>query len=490
MFSLSLSLSKQQLTPSQNQIRDDSVKSPDKFDSQQTQNSQTRWRIPPPSRTILPPAFEPQIELTSSTPQPRPRVSSSTTTTTSTRRPTTTPPPVSHKRTEALYQRTADMEADDLGTSHSTRYNTSADFNSAEQPTTKNSTKLVKFIKPPSKIYEPPFVYPIYNQDVQEVQPVTETLRTSSAMPFSTAATQTRFSAAAARPSTTTRPPSRPTTYAGQPFSQSTAATTASTTTNYRPAVAQTEHRTPTPAQAFRQTTPTSTVAPRAGGKGELPFNDLLPPFVDFVPHDIATTQGPPIYYEWKVPANGLVPPKLDPPIGVDGREYPETKADYNVKVKLESFNSKFNDIANTNAVAAASGAVPKRLPSSRSIKPNELPLGSTEKAQRRADVVSTGSGSSSPLTSDITQLRKQLLIPEYAFPLETIGRTGYAPGSSVAGDLYNSFQLKIPERRAGSGSSFSSSSTQGRWFGENPKCPECHPSFVVPGTCEPCLRR
>ncbi|KRG00679.1 mucin-5B isoform X2 [Drosophila mojavensis] len=478
------------LTPSQNQIRDDSVKSPDKFDSQQTQNSQTRWRIPPPSRTILPPAFEPQIELTSSTPQPRPRVSSSTTTTTSTRRPTTTPPPVSHKRTEALYQRTADMEADDLGTSHSTRYNTSADFNSAEQPTTKNSTKLVKFIKPPSKIYEPPFVYPIYNQDVQEVQPVTETLRTSSAMPFSTAATQTRFSAAAARPSTTTRPPSRPTTYAGQPFSQSTAATTASTTTNYRPAVAQTEHRTPTPAQAFRQTTPTSTVAPRAGGKGELPFNDLLPPFVDFVPHDIATTQGPPIYYEWKVPANGLVPPKLDPPIGVDGREYPETKADYNVKVKLESFNSKFNDIANTNAVAAASGAVPKRLPSSRSIKPNELPLGSTEKAQRRADVVSTGSGSSSPLTSDITQLRKQLLIPEYAFPLETIGRTGYAPGSSVAGDLYNSFQLKIPERRAGSGSSFSSSSTQGRWFGENPKCPECHPSFVVPGTCEPCLRR
>ncbi|XP_030243976.1 protein let-653 isoform X1 [Drosophila navojoa] len=482
-----------QLTPSQNQIRDDSVKSADKFDSQLTQNSQTRWRIPPPSRTILPPAFEPQIELTSSTPQPRPRVSSSSsTTTTSTRRPTTTPPPVSYKRTEALYQRTGDMEVDDLGTSHSTRYNTSADFNSAEQATTKNSTKMVKFIKPPSKIYEPPFVYPIYNQDVQEVQPVTETLRTSSAMPFSTAATQNRFSAAAARPSTTTRPLSRPTTYAGQPFSQSSAATTASTTTNYRPAVAQTEHRTPTPAQAFRQTTPTSTVAPRTGGKGELPFNDLLPPFVDFVPHDIATTQGPPIYYEWKVPANGLVPPKLDPPIGVDGREYPETKADYNVKVKLESFNSKFNDFASNNAVAAASGAAPKRLPSSRSIKPNELPVVSTEKAQRRADVVSTGSGSgsSSHLTSDITQLRKQLLIPEYAFPLETIGRTGYAPGSSVAGDLYNSFQLKIPERRAGSGSSFSSSSTQGRWFGENPKCPECHPSFVVPGTCEPCLRR
>lgn len=397
-----------------------------------------------------------------------------------------------HKRTEALYQRAADADGDDLGTSHSTRYNTSADFNSAELATNKNSTKLVKFIKAPSKIYEPPFVYPIYNQDVQEVQPVTEALRTSSAVPFSTASTQTRFSVAVARPSTTARPLSRPTTYAGQPFSHSTVATTASTTTNYRQAVAHTEHRTPTPAQAFRQTAPTSTVAPKIGGKGELPFNDLLPPFVDFVPHDIATTQGPPIYYEWKVPANGLVPPKLDPPIGVDGREYPETKGDYNVKVKLESFNSKLNDITSHNAVAVATGVAPKRLPISRSIKPNELPLGATEKAQRRADVVSTSSSSSSTLTSDITQLRKQLLIPEYAFPLETIGRTGYAPGSSVAGDLYNSFQLKIPERSAvtGSSSSFGSSSTQDRWFGENPKCPECHPSFVVPGTCEPCLRR
>ncbi|EDV93485.1 GH18250 [Drosophila grimshawi] len=493
-----------QLTPSQNQIRDDSTKTAVKFDTQFAQNGQTRWRIPPPSRTILPPAYEPQIELVvSSTARPRAssssiattrqststtRRSTTTSTTTTTRRPIFTAPVVA-KRTEALHQRITELDTDDLGTSHSTRYNTSADFNSAELPAAqyKNiTTKLVKFVKTPSKIYEPPFVYPIYNQDdgqqqQQQQQQAADALRTSSAAPFSTAPTNT-----------TVRPLSRPTTFAGLPFSHSTLATTAST--NYRPAPAaapittKIEHRTPTPAQSFRLTTPTTTAPPRVQSKAELPFNDLLPPFVDFVPHDIATTQGPPIYYEWKVPANGLEPPKLDPPIGVDGREYPETTGNY--ASKQDNYNSKLNDIASHSGAAVIS----KRLPTSRSIKPNELAVGGNEKAQRRSDVVA--SPSTIAHTTDITQLRKQLLIPEYAFPLEAIGRTGYAPGSSAAGDLYNSFQLKIPERRSsssrstGSSSGSSSSSSNIRWFGENPKCPECHPSFVLPGTCEPCLRR
>ncbi|KAL7726952.1 hypothetical protein ACLKA6_002718 [Drosophila palustris] len=478
-----------QLTPSQNQIRDDSSKGSGKSDAQLVQNGQTRWRIPPPSRTILPPAYEPQIELTSSTTRPRP---SASTTSSTTRRPSSTLPPVT-KRTEALHQRkstafVSNLDTDDLGTSHSTRYNTSADFNSIDvgsDGSKKNSTtKLVKFVKTPSKIYEPPFVYPIYNLD--EVQPATETLRTSSAAPFSTASSQVRYTTGATAASTTARPVSRPTTFAGQPFSFSTHSTTMSPSSNsYRPAV--TENRTPTPAQSFRLATPTSsTVAPRVvGQRAELPFNDLLPPFVEFVPHDIATTQGPPIYYEWKVPANGLEPPKLDPPIGVDGREYPETTGDYGNKGgKQEIFSSKLNDISSQSAVT-------KRLPSSRSIKANELPVAATEKAQRRSDVVTSSSSSSSSVSTDITQLRKQLLIPEFAFPLEQIGRTGYVPGSSAAGDLYNSFQLKIPERRSSSKSSSNIGvSANGKWFGENPKCPECHPSFVLPGTCEPCLRR
>lgn len=386
---------------------------------------------------------------------------------------------VATRRTEALHTRrpsfqAADHDADDLGTSHSTRYNTSADFNSAEAPfrSTKqtSSTKLNKFVKTPSKIYEPPFVYPIYN--LEEAQP-SSTLRTSTAAPFSAVPSRTEGT------TTTARPLSRPTTLAGQPFSFATPPTTTSTVA----IPPRSDNRTPPPAQSFRLATPTSTASPPAS-PGQLPFNDLLPPFVDFVPHDIATTQGPPIYYEWKVPSNGLEPPKLDPPIGVDGREYPETTGDYGATSKAEIFNTRLNDIAIPQKkpaqipVLVQQSSTSRRLPISRSIKAKEEEQ-QTEQAQRRSDVVAS--------STDIGHLRKQLLIPEYAFPLESIGRTGYGPGAaagpgtgftgSKSGDLYNSFQLKIPEQRA-------------KWFGENPKCPECHPSFVQPGSCEPCLRR
>ncbi|XP_037731897.1 uncharacterized protein LOC119562790 isoform X2 [Drosophila subpulchrella] len=491
--------SQYKLTSNQNQIRDESFKGvgSGKLD---TQISQTRWRIPPPSRTILPPAYEPQIELPG--PTTKPRITTTTTTTTratTTTRPTTTTrgtttttttttttrrPPVTTRRTEALHNRrplfqTLEQETDDLGTSHSTRYNTSSDFNSAESPLRKQSgsTKLTKFIKPPSKIYEPPFVYPIYN--LEEPQSpvsgvISSTLRTSTAAPFSPVPSRSDVST-----TTTPRPLTRPTTVAGVPFSFATLPTTVSTV-----GVPPRSDRTPAPAQSFRLATPTSTAAPPAPA-AQMPFNDLLPPFVDFVPHDIATTQGPPIYYEWKVPSNGLEPPKLDPPIGVDGREYPETSGDYAVTSKQDVFNTRLNDIGShqkkpvqvTSPIQQSSTS--HRLAISRSIKAKEEEKLQPEQAQRRSDVVAS--------STDISHLRKQLLIPEYAFPLETIGRTGYGGGgaamagagssASSSGDLYNSFQLKIPEQRA-------------KWFGENPKCPECHPSFVLPGTCEPCLRR
>ncbi|XP_068153202.1 uncharacterized protein js [Drosophila tropicalis] len=458
-----------QLTPNQNQIRDDSYKGSGKLEGQSTQ---TRWRIPPPSRTILPPAYEPQIEnvLPSTTAKPRAIITTRSTTTTTTRS-TTTQRPI--KRTEALLTRKPFDLSDttDLGTSHSTRYNTSADFNSAESPSKNVTTKLNKFVKPPSKIYEPPFLYPIYNQDQDENQ----VLITSTGSPFTR-----RDSVFASSTTTTSRPISKPTTLAGVPFSfASSSHPTASSTV--RVAQAKIENRTPAPAQSFRLvTSATPTTAPPPAAAGQLPFNDLLPPFVDFVPHDIATTQGPPIYYEWKVPSNGLEPPKMDPPIGVDGREYPETTGDYN-----SAANPRLNDIASHNQppLPVSKSSSTRRLPSSRSIKPNELQtVQSTTAAQRRSDVLVFSS-------TDITQLRKQLLIPEYAFPLENIGRTGYGPGSSNSGDLYNSFQLKIPERRFGLAAT-GSASTSSRWFGENPKCPECHPSFVLPGTCEPCLQR
>ncbi|KAH8295225.1 hypothetical protein KR018_008866, partial [Drosophila ironensis] len=461
-----------QLPPSQNQILDESIKLsiPGKIDLQSTQ---TRWRLPAPSRMILPPAYEPQIELPSSTVRPRitttPRRQISTSFATS----TTRRPSVSTKRTAVVHspppstQALEQADTEDLGTSHSTRYNTSADYNSAEAPIKQTSSKLVKIVKPPSKIYEPPYIYPIYN--LEEPQP--SGVLSSTAAPFSPGPRRLEVT------TTTARLLNKPTTLAGMPFSFAPPSTTASTLG----APPRYDNRTPAPAQSFRLGTQTNTTA-RPVSQAQQPFNNLLPPFVDFVAHDIATTQGPPIYYEWKVPSNGLEPPKLDPPIGVDGREFPESVGNYGSEAtsKSEVFNTRLNDIdgnlGQSKAPVPQSSTSP-RLPISRSIKAKQEERPQQLAAGRRSDAV----GSS----TDISHLRKQLLIPEYSFPLETIGRTGYGPGSAGAlvagagstGDLYNSFQLKIPAQRS-------------KWFGENAKCPECHPSFVLPGTCEPCLRR
>ncbi|XP_030373962.1 mucin-5AC isoform X2 [Scaptodrosophila lebanonensis] len=468
-----------QLTAVQNQIHDESNKMAQKPALQQIISGQTHWRIPAPSRTILPPAYEPQIELSSTTtPRTTKRTTASTTTEapiirqTSTRKiqrfVSITKPTKRTIFNEALHPRKPQVfantiDADDLGTSHSTRYNTSADFNSAEL-----TTKTQKANKT--------------SEDEERQTPTL--LRTSTAAPFSTAAMQTPK---VTTTTTTARPISRPTTYAGLPFT--TSPTTSTTVTRTSQSIRtptptpKTELRTPAPAQSFRLATPTvSSNTQHRQIAPQLPYADLLPPFVDFVAHDIATTQGPPIYYEWKVPSNGLEPPKFDAPIGVDGREYPETNNDYTAKSTQNSiFNTKLNDIASDPA--SLKSLMPEtRTPISRSVKAEATVQSVTEKAQRRADVLSSISSSNSRgAGADITQLRKELLIPEYAFPLENIGRTGYG-----SGDIYNSFQLKIPEQVRSS----NSAPSKRHWFGENPKCPECHPSFVIPGTCEPCLQR
>lgn len=68
-------------------------------------------------------------------------------------------------------------------------------------------------------------------------------------------------------------------------------------------------------------------------------------------------------------------------------------------------------------------------------------------------------------------ELRKSLSIPSYEFPLEdelnVLGNT----------NALNSYQLKIPANVQS-------------WYGENERCPQCHPAFLEPGTCEPCVKR
>ncbi|RVE55102.1 hypothetical protein evm_000469 [Chilo suppressalis] len=59
--------------------------------------------------------------------------------------------------------------------------------------------------------------------------------------------------------------------------------------------------------------------------------------------------------------------------------------------------------------------------------------------------------------------------VPDYVFPLDK-PHPGYEDENAQT-----SFQVKIG--RTGRAS-----------FGENPACPQCHPAYLKPGTCEPCI--
>lgn len=490
------------------------------------QVGQQRWKIPPPSRVILPPAYEPQIqnETTVNT-RTTSRVTYFSASTTTTPKPSTLRPTASNNRSQGVkfnnvaalhirHDEHLQYEHDDLGTSHSTRYNTSADFNSAEDKNAKNRQKnaqrksttttkpnlsrtsvrtttrtTVKStpnpnIKVPSKIYQPPLLYPIYNlDDATSTTTTTTTVRplykASTASPFVTRQPSTRTT-------TTTRSPARATTVLGKPFTRSPSYSTTTQSgrslnniNRYDATKLSKEIRTPAPAQGFKPPTPrppTATTNATKSSPDNVPSKHLLPPLTDFVQHDVATTQGPPIYYEWKVPSDGLEPPKMEVPIGVDGRQYPDATNDYNTIGGDGSFaaaSTKFGiDQKKPEDKQTA------RAPTSRSIKETGQPNGVSE-AKATTPTKSTTQTTHGPADlEDIFHIRKELSVPEYAFPLENAGRTGY-----LSSDVYNSFQLKIPERHADANEHL-------HWYGENPKCPECHPSYVKPGTCEPCLRR
>ena len=59
--------------------------------------------------------------------------------------------------------------------------------------------------------------------------------------------------------------------------------------------------------------------------------------------------------------------------------------------------------------------------------------------------------------------------VPDYVFPLDK-AHPGYESDNAET-----SFQVRVarPGRQS---------------FGENPKCPQCHPAYLKEGTCEPCI--
>ncbi|GBP08117.1 hypothetical protein EVAR_69197_1 [Eumeta japonica] len=233
--------------------------------------------------------------------------------------------------------------------------------------------------------------------------------------------------------STTTKAPTRPTTEVGKPFTRSSAfsastnvATNQNTINRYDVTKLSKEIRTPAPAQGFKSPAPTT---PTSKIDSTRKFSSI----------------------QIRPRNDGLEPPKLESPIGVDGREYPETVIDYNSISTNNGLTavSQFGIEQSKNSTTQPKAKInqPSRSPTSRSVK-------------------------------EIGQPSSDLSVPEYAFPLENNGRTGY-----LDTDAYNSFLLKYPENRADTDQPL-------HWYGENPKCPECHPSYVIPGTCEPCIRR
>lgn len=188
------------------------------------------------------------------------------------------------------------------------------------------------------------------------------------------------------------------------------------------------------PKQPFRPFNPASASQPfvaQSPRNVSKPSLDLLPPFEKETFHDVATTLGPPIYYEWKqqVPSGDLLPPFENSELSPD---------------------------------------------------PNVDNLGQHSQSTRSVSSPGTNNLIETPLQkllkSNFTILKHKLLVPEFDFPLDAEEyRTGYDNT-----ERFNSFQLKIPDK---------GTLAEREWYGENQKCPECHPSFLRPGTCEPCIK-
>lgn len=157
---------------------------------------------------------------------------------------------------------------------------------------------------------------------------------------------------------------------------------------------------------------------------------DLLPPHNEVRNYDDASTKGPAIYYEWKVPDRGLLPPKLDNETDVQSK-----------RSILEEGNFEGDN----------------GFQSSESRRFGHKNSGNSIKIQYK-------------------DLQKLFSIPDVEFPIESNGRDGYENAEAV-----NSFQVKIPYR---------SGNSDRYYYLEHSHCnPECHPYFFKPGRCEPCIK-
>lgn len=377
--------------------------------------------------------------------------------------------------------------------------------------------------KPLSIEYEPPFLYPIYNENyTKEIErnvntastrfvptATTTTRTTTTTVPFFTRKATKFFSTRV-----TTPPPPTATTTTSRPASPS--GFVDRKNANFFDGRFSTR-----PAQ-LSSTTPPATVPLNSLLSTPKPFapvaspsdypeppTGLLPPFETFVYHDDATTQGPPIYFEWKIPASGLEPPLVDDshlsPEDNQVPVIPPEQAKPAVQIPLIEkdlvpplFEGASNQLAQAGApdlnlqppslaapptsndtdTAASNHSFTSVLSTNEALQSFSHATIAEKSQTQRSVSSSTGQQNSVQSTKEVNyvDLQKQFSIPEYTFPLETVSRPGYQNSDAV-----NSFLVKIPDSGDGD--------KRKKWYGENAKCPECHPSFLKPGTCEPCIK-
>lgn len=237
------------------------------------------------------------------------------------------------------------------------------------------------------------------------------------------------------------------------------------------------------------------------------PPNGLLPPFETFKIPD-SNTHGPPLIFEWKIPAHKLEPPHFDDKntnaLSIDDNQIPvippETAAKPFVAIPLLEkdlvpplFDASTNanrittpentlrpplfaqfPVANDTDVAASNHSQPTLATLNDALQNFSTDLTQDKSQTPRSVTTTTSNRHGETTTNEINylDLQHQFSIPDYTFPLETVQRPGYQNANAV-----NSFQIKIPEKK------------KPHWYGENANCPECHPSFLKPGTCEPCIK-
>lgn len=166
---------------------------------------------------------------------------------------------------------------------------------------------------------------------------------------------------------------------------------------------------------------------------------DLLPPFENEYSDAASTTMGPIIYYEWKeaAPVMDLQPPLPD---NVNNKDNIQKRGEQDTKVEGKPDFAK---------------------PRPATIKPvNQV-------TERSTPDQTTSEGNTDFKVSSY-------FVPDYVFPLDK-EHPGYEED-----DALTSFQVKIPHTI--------DNNEAHPYYGENAQCPQCHPSFVVPGTCKPCV--